>query len=101
MEKELLDRTPRHCDEYINDFQAPMPLRWFLYVNRVPAVDKALMLQNGVKEPALFADYNGKKVRVVMASRLGDVGITNKLDSDSGYQSRVPVERLSNFRSTP
>lgn len=38
-----------------------------------------------------------KRVRLVMASRFGDVGITRNLKAESGYAWRVPVEELCNF----
>lgn len=47
--------------------------------------------------PKLFADYKGKRIRVIMASRMGDVGLTYDLKSDRGYSVRVFVEDLSNF----
>ncbi len=34
----------------------------------------------------------GTEVRVVMASRFGDLGITDDLTADRGYKARVPVE---------
>lgn len=91
---------PRHCDEYIQDFDAPMALRWFLFVNRLPAIDKGLCQANGVR-PKLFADHKGKRVRVVMASRMGDLGITERLDADAGYRERVYVDDLTNFGDRP
>jgi hypothetical protein len=47
--------------------------------------------------PVLLADYKGTRVRVVMASRLGDVGITKILKDENGYTDRVFVQELSNF----
>lgn len=103
----------KHCDDYIDDLSAPMPLRWFLFVRRLPATDMFLCQANGV-DPSLYADYTTmstkgrrservpitRRVRVVMASRLGDVGITFDLNSTQ-YRHRVPVSFLSNFGSTP
>ena len=82
--------------DYILDLDAPMCLRWFLFINRLPAVETVLCSQNGVA-PQLYADYKNKRVRVTMASSMGDVGITNNLSKESGYNSRVAVEELSNF----
>lgn len=48
-------------------------------------------------EPTLFADHGKTRVRVVMASRLGDVGITKNLTVRRGYEKRVMVEELTNF----
>lgn len=36
-----------------------------------------------------------------MASRLGDVGITKNFSKDIGYERRVWLEKLTNFRSEP
>jgi hypothetical protein len=89
----------RHCDDYIDDYWSPMVLRWFLFINRLPASEKILCLANGVN-PVLFATYEGKTVRVVMASRLGDVGITSDLKAELGYEKRVTVDQLGNFRNS-
>lgn len=92
------DENPgfRHCDDYIRDPTAQSCLRLFLLVHRLPAVDGALLSMHGVN-PKLFADYKGHRVRVVMASRLGDVGITRNLNAESGYETRVLLTELSNF----
>lgn len=42
----------------------------------------------------------GTKVRIVMVSRFGDVGITEKLDDQVGYGARVNLEELYDFRET-
>ena len=89
-------KEPKHCDDYIDDYAAPACLRVFLSVNRLPAVTKMAFDEMGIK-PTLFADYQGKRWRVVMASRMGDVGITEKLNAENGYTARVAVEELSNF----
>jgi hypothetical protein len=90
----------KHCDDYINDSGTPECLRWFLLINRLPAVASALCYARGVR-PVLFATLDGKRVRVVMASRLGDVGITDELERDHGYQQRTWIELLSNFSEVP
>jgi len=91
---------PRHCDEYIHDFRVPKVLRVFLLVNRMPAVDKMLLNEAGFN-PVLYATYNGETYRVTMASRMGDVGITKDFTKDMGYERRVAVEDLTNFRGEP
>jgi len=87
---------PKHCDDYIDDETAPAALREYLRVARSPA--------HGAFEeshPKLFADYKGSRYRVVMASRMGDVGITPNLRAESGYSARVAVEDLTNFGDHP
>lgn len=88
----------KHCDDYIHDFSAPMCLRFFLLVHRLPAIDGALLRANGV-EPVLYATYEGTRVRIVMASRFGDVGITEHLNRTHGYEMRVHIEELKDFDS--
>lgn len=119
----LLDRRrlcepvePRHCDDFIEDPAQPECLRRFLGYHRLPAAAKyptgdadydagmeahlgCPMWRDPV--PVLFADHAGRRVRVVMASRFGDVGITTHLDAESGYDQRVAVEVLSNFAEAP
>lgn len=40
---------------------------------------------------------SGDWVKIVMVSRLGDVGITNNLDGESNYESRVELKDLFQF----
>jgi len=111
-------KEPRHCDDYIRDKTMPRCLRLFLLINRVPAYWKYdKWLGKGHPDPVLFAtlstdgEYaahctkfgvkNGTRVRVVMASRFGDVGITNHLERPHGYEVRVPIECLKDFSETP
>lgn len=108
----------RHCDEYINDPDAPESLRKFLAHARAPAHGSGLG-----PRPPLFArlvadkeasEYTGRwdktqpimresvipagtVVRVVMASRFGDVGISTDLNKDRGYIARVSIDQLRDF----
>lgn len=43
----------------------------------------------------------GTTVKIVMVSRLGDVGITTDLESDRGYSARIFLDDLTNLRTTP
>lgn len=92
-----LPAEPRHCDDYIDDESQPVALRIFLRRARSPA--HGYLIQEPY--PKLFADHDGQRVRVVMASRLGDVGITSDLTADIGYQKRVAVAELANFGDAP
>ncbi len=89
--------TRKHCDDYIDDEDAPLVLRRYLKYAR----SEAHGLLWAEQPPKLFADHDGQRVRVVMASRFGDVGITVKLDSLYGYEVRVLVAELSNFGNVP
>jgi hypothetical protein len=92
----------KHCDEYIDDEDAPAVLRTWLGRARSPAHGHT----SSAPYPKLFATYVGKdwrdvakgdRVRVVMASRMGDVGITKDLDADHGYSVRCDVACLTEF----
>lgn len=87
----------KHCDDYIDDESAPASLR--AYLQRARSLGHGML--NSEPFPKLFADYEGARVRVVMASRLGDVGITSEHADDWTYQKRVSVEDLANFGTTP
>lgn len=89
--------TPRHCDDYADDPTTPESLRAFLDRARAPAHG----LLQPEPFPTLFADLEGTTYRVTMASRMGDVGITRDFAQDTGYQQRVWLEHLTNFRSIP
>ena len=88
-----------HCDDYIDDpaTLAPAALRKFLEFARAPA--HGLLLPK--PHPQLFADHEGTRVRVTMASVFGDVGITADLGAEFGYERRVRVSQLSNFSEVP
>ncbi|KKM97716.1 hypothetical protein LCGC14_1165340 [marine sediment metagenome] len=89
-----------HCNNLIHKHTLPICLRYYLLVNRLLAVDKYVIVE-AMGEPKCFADWKGKRVRLVMVSRLGDVGITYKLEQKNGYSHRVSVDELSNFGPTP
>ena len=86
-----------HCDDYIDDPAAPAALRKFLAFARAPAHGQLLPRPH----PTLFADHEGKRVRVTMASRFGDVGVTSDLAAEVGYETRVPVSQLTGFSEAP
>jgi predicted LPLAT superfamily acyltransferase len=83
----------RHCDDYINDITQPLALRKYLNHARSPA-HGALLPE---PHPKLYATLNGGRVRCVMASRLGDVGVTTNLATERGYSARVHIEQLTDF----
>lgn len=87
----------KHCDDYIEDSAAPAPLRAFLRRARSPG--HGMLLPEPY--PRLFADLRGQRVRVTMASRLGDVGICFDLSVEFCYDERVAVSDLANFRDEP
>ena len=90
----------QHCDRYIHDLKAPNCLRYWLLVNRLPAIDGMLIIAYK-GEPECYATWKGERVRLVMASRFGDVGITPKLKNSKGYTARVYMNELSDFSDKP
>lgn len=96
----------KHCDDYIDDPTQPEVLRAYLKRARSPGHGHLS------KEPfpKLFATYDGEdwrgytkgdRVRVVMASRMGDVGLTKDLSAEHGYDARVEVAWLKDFSDQP
>lgn len=90
------DPNEGHCDFEIRNFKNSRYLRYFLLVHRMSAIDRALIVEC-YGEPKCFADHNGKRVRLTMASRFGDVGISSDLRQPHGYSDRVMVRDLENF----
>jgi hypothetical protein len=84
-----------HCDDIYSNKSYPTCVIDYLHVARAPAHGL------GMENVALYATYKGKRVRVTMASRLGDVGIMYKLAKDRGYDVRVFLPDLTDFSSTP
>lgn len=91
----------RHCDEYISDKTQPKCLRKFLLFKRIPAIWQVKRWKPSWGVPILFATHQGKRVRVNMASRFGDVGITENLQALNGYDLRVSLDQLSDFSDSP
>src|SRR5271163_3446295 len=83
-----------HCDDIYSNKSYPTSVIDYLRVARAPAHGL------GMEKVSLYATYKGKRVRVIMASRFGDVGITNKLDSEYNSDERVLLPELTNFSST-
>lgn len=83
-----------HCDDLRRTRTLPMCVLDYLEIARAPAHGHG-------NAPPLFATYNGTRVRVVMASRFGDVGITDDLAATAGYSKRVFLPDLTDFSSSP
>lgn len=81
-----------HCDDIWEAKEAPECVIKYLDVERAPADVKF-----DKPAPSLFAKHNGKRVRVVMASRFGDVGITHNLKAERGYDKRLYLSELTDF----
>ena len=85
-----------HCDDILADKSLPDCVLRYLEVARTPfeeQIDKV--------PPPLYATYKTKRVRVVMASRFGDVGITEMLNNAHGHAMRVYLPELTDFSDTP
>lgn len=111
--KTIIDESEfKHCEEFINDKSQPMCLRKFLLYNRIPAYWKYTKWKDSWGIPKLFATLpasrgvggakkKARRIRVNMASRFGDVGISYDISKESGYDSRVYIEQLTDFSENP
>lgn len=100
----------KHCDDYLNDPDTHPALRAYIEWFRRPAMQIAM--DTGTA-PKLFATYvsddlvrnmqvSGSRVRVVMVSRFGDVGIKfSDFGKDFGYDFRCPIDDLKDFGTEP
>lgn len=87
-----------HCDDLIGRPSAPMVLRKFLLLHRLPAAEKDVV-RDALPE-YIYATYKGNRVILTMASRFGDVGINHNLAA-TGYELRVSLDDLTDFSLTP
>ncbi len=88
----------QHCDNFIDDPDANKLLRMFLYLHRIPAVDKSLFREYKELPWQIFADYKGQRVACTTASRFGHVCVQTDLSKPwFGYNETAAVEELSNF----
>jgi len=94
----IKDRDPESKDsiDYIYDFDIPVMLRAWIIMMNLPALESETFRSAGIV-PSIYAKYKRDWVRLVMASRLGDVGISYSIDSDTGYDKRVMLSDLSEF----
>lgn len=85
----IIEARP-HCDDAIDAPETPEPLRAWLAWARGPG-HGAL----APEPPPVFATLDGRRVRLMMASRFGDVGVNFNLDARSGYSRRVLLDQLT------
>lgn len=84
-----------HCDDILYDKSLPECVLEFLKVERSHAHGL------GLEKKTLYATHEESRVRVTMASRFGDVGITYNLSKEIGYDKRVFLCELTDFNETP
>lgn len=82
-----------HCDDLWEAKTLPPCVQSYLDTARAPAHGQGIA-------PPLFATHDGKRVKIVMASRFGDVGITENLSAKNGYSKRVFLPDLADFSDT-
>lgn len=88
-----------HVDEFIDDYRADAYARWVLMHFRLPAHGHAF--EKFMAGNRLFCTYEGKRYRVTVASRLGDIGIHSDFAKDHGYTERVSVDQCSAWGAEP
>lgn len=67
---------------------------------RKPIVMSHWMRQSDDKGNPMFHEVPleaGHRVKIVMVSRFGDVGITEDLEAENGYAARVALDDLCDF----
>lgn len=93
-----------HCDDICADPTSPACVRAFIDRARAPA--HGHLTVDGDPDPRpfpkLFATHPERgRVRVTIASRFGDVGITKHWAQERGYETRVMLPELSDFSESP
>lgn len=97
-----------HVDDWIRDMgfdDKPedgdaMYARWLMMHWRLPAYMKN-NFGGFIADKKLFCTYEGDRYRCIGGSRLGDVWLTSKFESETGYEKRVDVAKCSAWSHSP
>ncbi len=97
-----LRTTPLHVDDFVDSGTGDMGIhyaRLMLGIMRMPS--HGIALDSLTKRFRLFCTYNGERYRVVMASRMGDIGLSKHFEQDTGYSIRVAVTDCREWSAAP
>ena len=89
--------TDPHCDSMVDSGVLPKFISDWVRFNRLPA-HGAQSSENPPPNPFAFLD--GRRVVLTMASRFGDIGVRESIESSEkchGYTNRVLLTDLVNF----
>lgn len=85
-----------HVDDYIDGLDGDPYAQFVLNLFRLPAM-QTMRWAKQIERSPLFCTWQGKRFRVIGASRLGDVWLTSHFSATSGYQHRVDVEHCTEW----
>lgn len=106
----LYDALNREFIKYYENLAEDSPLKAYIDYFGRPEID---IIQDSSEEPVLYGTLlgsvectygskivKGSTVRVTMLSEIGDIGVTTNLDALRGYNARVGLNALENYRTT-
>ncbi len=85
----------RQNEDAMRDYSLPAIVRGFIAINSGPATETMAIREAGFM-PRLYGTHEGERVRVVMVSRMGDIGISRD-DKEHGYFKRCSIYDLTDF----
>ncbi len=74
--------------------------KFVLHFMRLPAVYQG-GFRDLISRYRLYGNYQGRRVRINVTSRLGDVGIHFDLTKSVGYDERVSLKEITDFSNHP
>ncbi len=94
---------PGHCDDVADNPETPAFVRDFINYERLPCVDQwEEQKKPGFVAPELYGTTPlGFRVRVVLCSRFGHVGVSRIINRSMGYEKYCRLPQLSNLSPTP
>jgi len=90
----------RHVDDFLDDIHSDPYACWIINHFRLPAIHKARFARF-MDIHRLFCTYDGKRYRVIGASRMCDVWLTADFSRDHGYDHRVDPMKCSAWSPSP
>jgi hypothetical protein len=96
----VVSTEPRHVDDFIDDDDTHQYAAFVLDWMRTTAA-RQMRFGQFMSRFRLFCTHGGKRYRVTMASRLGDVGLSTDLAGDGGYSLRVAPDECADWSCSP
>jgi len=89
-----------HVDEFIDNYKGNDYARWMLMHFRLPAYQQA-HFNKFIADKELYCTFEGKRLRCVGASAIGDVWLNSDYKKDYGHEYRVCVDDCSDWGDKP
>lgn len=89
-----------HVDDFVIAHDSDDYAAWVLMHFRLPATMQ-VKFRKFMENHKLFCHCMGTRYRVIGASRMGDIWLTEDFNKTNGYDERADITHCTNFGPTP